>query len=113
MVFVQTQLLGYCSRHRLCIAGQHHGAAHTGLFQPGNGLLAGGLDGIRNAQIPGVAAIQRQMHHRACLVYSGDGQAQLFHQAGIACGSGAAIQLSLDAVSAQLLHIGDAGGVQG
>lgn len=41
----------------------------------------------------------------------GDGEAQLCHQAGITGSDQLAVHLGGDAVSAQLLHVGDAGSV--
>ena len=41
----------------------------------------------------------------------GDGEAQLCHQAGITGSDRLAVHLGGDAVSAQLLHVGDAGSV--
>ena len=94
MVCVQAQL-----SYRLCMA------AARPPFQPGNGLLAGGLDIIRNAQIPGVAAIQRRT---TVPPWRGGTVRPSFIRRALPAAAGAAIQLRLDAVSAQLLHIGDA-----
>ena len=111
MVLIQTQLCGNSLCNRLCVAGQHHGLAHTGILQAPDGLCAVGLHHVGDEQITGIHALNGHVHDGAGLAHGGSFQAQLFHQAGVAGGDGLAVHLRGDAVAAQLLHVGDAAGV--
>ena len=113
MVLVQTQLLRYRLCHRLCIAGQHDRLAHTGSLQSADGIGAVGLYHVRNQQIARVAALHGNVHDGAHALHGGHGKAKLFHQAGVTGGNALAVHLRGHAMTAQLLHVRDPGGVNG
>ena len=91
LTYIQAQLGRHGLCHRLGVAGQHHGLAHTGILQAPDGLCAVGLHHVGDEQITGIHALNGHVHDGAGLAHSGSLQAQLFHQAGVAGGSFPAI----------------------
>ena len=92
-------------RHRSRIAGEHHGFFDAACLQRLQGGLGVGLQLIADQHIARIAPVDGNVYHRAGGGGGIAGNAQLIHQAGVACGNAPPVHKGGKAVAAHLVHL--------